>query len=96
MSDCPHCDPQPDGGSEVVIEEKPSESTSQAILRGISTLENTDYSDLEILYESVGPESLNELIRHSRRQNCSVSVMFRYEGYNIWVISGGEITIADT
>ncbi|APX95684.1 HalOD1 output domain-containing protein [Natronorubrum daqingense] len=96
MTDSPHRDRRPDGGSEVVVEEKSSESTSQAILRGISTLEDTGYSDLEVLYESVGPEPLNELIRHSRRQNCSVSVTFRYEGYNILVTTSGEITITDT
>ncbi|RQH00868.1 HalOD1 output domain-containing protein [Natrarchaeobius oligotrophus] len=85
-----------DGGSTTVIEEQPSESTAQAVIRGVSAVQGTPKCDLDPLYNSIEPEALNELTRHSQRTTGETSVEFTYEGFTVEVQDEGSVQITDS
>ena len=84
-----------DGGSAIVVEEQQNESTVQTVLRGIAAAQGTPERELDALYDSIEPEALNELMRHSQRATADVSVTFTYEGFTVQVQDGEPIKIMD-
>ena len=85
-----------DGGSAILVEEQPRESIVQAVIRGIAAVQGTPECDLDPLYDSIEPEALNELVRHSQRVSSDMSVEFTHEGCAVLVRNEDQIKITDT
>ncbi|WP_226043030.1 HalOD1 output domain-containing protein [Natrinema sp. DC36] len=85
-----------DGGSGVVVEEQPWESIVQTVIRGIAAVKGTPECDLDPLYNSINPEALNELMRHSQRISSDVSVEFTHEGCTVLVRNEDPMKITDS
>lgn len=61
-----------------------------AILDAVATRAEVDPLDLPPLYHSVDPDALVSLLESS---NASVTVAFRYAGYEVTVVDGDEIDV---
>lgn len=85
-----------DGGGEIVVQKRSNETSTRAILRGIAALKGIDELELERLFESIEPGSLNRLMEHSRKHDCAVSAEFYYEGCAVRLGDEGEIRIAES
>ncbi|ADB63719.1 hypothetical protein Htur_4990 (plasmid) [Haloterrigena turkmenica DSM 5511] len=85
-----------DGGSAVLVEEQPSESIVQTVIRGIAAVQGTPECDLDPLYDSIDPEALNELVRHSQRVSSDISMKFIHEGCAVLVRNEDPIKITDS
>ncbi|QCW03036.1 HalOD1 output domain-containing protein [Natrinema pallidum] len=81
-----------DGGTPFVTERKSSETTVQAILRGITTITGVDETELDPLYDAVAVEALTALVEHGDRP---IRVTFGYEGHTVVVDGDGSIRIVD-
>ncbi|SIS20997.1 HalOD1 output domain-containing protein [Natronorubrum thiooxidans] len=84
-----------DGGTETFIKREPNEPVSQTIIRGIAEIEGVPECNLSPLYNSVEPELLNRLMKHSQRHQSDLSIEFTYEGWTILVRGDKEIKITD-
>uniref|UniRef100_A0A7D6CN38 Halobacterial output domain-containing protein n=2 Tax=Natrinema zhouii TaxID=1710539 RepID=A0A7D6CN38_9EURY len=89
-------DKRADGGSTILVEEQPDESTTQAILRGIAALKGVTETELDPIYSSVETDSMEQLLEHSRMHDSTVSVTFDFEGCTIRVRSKEDIQITST
>ena len=75
-------------------------STSQRIIEAIATAEGVDPVDLDPLYPTIDPDTLNSLVeRHQRSteaSDSSVEVRFEYHGYEVRVSTAGRVEIAES
>lgn len=72
-------------------------SPTDAVVRVIAVVTDTDPGDLAPLYESVDTEALNELFEH--RSNAPYSgeqvLAFTVNGWNVFVRDDGQIRVCD-
>ncbi|RZH67201.1 HalOD1 output domain-containing protein [Natrinema altunense] len=93
MTDCQnHDDDGADCGTPFVTERKSSETTVEAILRGVATITGVDETELDPLYDAVAVEALTALVDHGDRP---IRVTFGYEGHTVVVDGDGSIRIVD-
>ncbi len=85
-----------DGGSTILVEEQSDESTTQAILRGITALKGVAETELDPIYSSIETDSMEQLLDHSRMHDSTVSVTFDFEGCTVCVRSKEDIQITST
>lgn len=84
-----------DGIIEIYSAFDDTETATNAILRGLATLEGVPESDLTPLYEYVEPTALNSLLQHAQRDGRYVGVEFTIGTYTVVVNSNGPIRIHD-
>lgn len=82
-----------DGGVEFRTEFGDTEPATRAILRGIAAVKGVDETEVDTLFENVEVDGLNQLIRHSDRNGCYVSVEFTIDGYTVLVSGDRYVTI---
>ncbi|WP_152422797.1 HalOD1 output domain-containing protein [Natronorubrum bangense] len=72
---------------------KRTEDASHTIIQGIAEIKGIPECDIEPLYNSVEPELLNKLMRHSQRYQSDLSIEFTHEGCTVLVRTDKEIKI---
>lgn len=74
---------------------RPSESTTEAVLRALAAMEGVDETELDVLYERTEPEALEDLVGHARGTDRYVGVEFTYREYTVLVRGDGVIDVTD-
>ncbi|PGF16111.1 hypothetical protein CP556_08260 [Natrinema sp. CBA1119] len=86
-------DPAADDRAGTLVAEHANEPTTVALLRAIAAMEGVPEHDLDPLYETIDPAAMEQLMAHSDRHDCDVTVEFTYEGYVVRVRNGGDVRI---
>ncbi|WP_311171406.1 HalOD1 output domain-containing protein [Halobellus ordinarius] len=71
----------------------PDESVAQAVVMSVSEFENTAFSDLPPIYETIDPDALNTIFTD---EEATIHLSFSYSNSHIVVCNGESLTVEDT
>lgn len=68
-----------------------TESVGQVVVESVAAIQNKERADLEPMYETIDPDSLDDLIAGGERRTGVEEIRFQYEGMDVVVGSGGDV-----
>jgi hypothetical protein len=71
----------------------PDESVSQAVVSGVSKFEDTAFTDLPSLYETIDPDALNKMFID---ENANIKLSFSYSNSLVVVCDGESLRVEAT
>lgn len=68
-------------------------SASELLVRAVADISDTDPLDLEPLYETLSPDTLDDFVESGGRSDVGGHVSFVFEGYHVRVYASGLLEI---
>lgn len=84
----------PDGG-DIFYTEYHNETPTEAIARGLSTIEDRSITEIPPIYDYVNSDSMNRMMENAQESNQDVTVHVTIEEYEVSINSDGIISISD-